>query len=105
MNLVSNAVKFTEQGSVKITARVLEDEKLEVRVIDTGIGIKKEDFGKLFEPFQQIEEPLTKRYEGTGLGLYLIKKLVDLLGGEIRVQSEYGQGSEFTFVLALKIGR
>ncbi|MBA7640051.1 Sensor histidine kinase RcsC [subsurface metagenome] len=102
MNLVSNAVKFTEQGSVKITARVLEDEKLELSVIDTGIGIKQEDLSKLFAPFQQIEESLAKRYEGTGLGLYLCRKLTGLLGGEIRVKSEYDRGSEFTFVLALK---
>jgi len=102
MNLVSNAVKFTEQGSVKIAARVLEGEKLELSVIDSGIGIKEEDFVKLFAPFQQIEDSLAKRYEGTGLGLYLTKKLVDLLGGEIRAKSEYGRGSEFTFVLALK---
>jgi len=102
MNLVSNAVKFTEQGSVKITARVLEEEKLELSVIDTGIGMEKEGLSKLFAPFQQIEESLTKQYEGTGLGLYLSRKLADLLNGEIRVKSEYGRGSEFTFVLALK---
>ncbi len=102
LNLVSNAVKFTEQGSVKIAARVLEGEKLELSVIDSGIGIKEEDFVKLFAPFQQIEDSLAKRYEGTGLGLYLAKKLIGHLGGEIRARSEYGRGSEFTFVLALK---
>lgn len=102
MNFVSNAVKFTEQGTVKITVRVLEEEKLELSVIDTGIGIKKDDLSKLFAPFQQVEKSLAKRYEGTGLGLYLTEKLIGLLGGEIRAKSEYGRGSEFTFILALK---
>ncbi len=67
MNLGGNAVKFTDQGSVKITARVPGDDNLEIRVIDTGIGIKKEDMDKLF---QQIDVSLTKKHEGTGLGLH-----------------------------------
>jgi len=75
---------------------------LEIRVIDTGIGIKKEDMNKLFEPFQQIDMPLTKDRKGTGLGLYLTKKLVTLLGGNISAKSEFGKGSEFTFTLPLK---
>ena len=102
MNLASNAVKFTEQGNVKIAARILKDEKLEVRVTDTGIGIKKEDMNKLFAPFQQIDVSLTKQHEGTGLGLHLTKKLVALLRGDIWAKSEYGRGSELTFVLPLR---
>ena len=102
MNLVSNAVKFTDQGSVKITARVPGDENLEVRVIDTGMGIKKEDMDKLFQPFQQIDVSLTKKHEGTGLGLHLSKKLADLLSGDISAKSEYGRGSEFTFTMPLR---
>ncbi|GAH48423.1 unnamed protein product, partial [marine sediment metagenome] len=102
MNLVSNAVKFTDQGSVKIAARVPGDDNLEIRVIDTGIGIKKEDMDRLFEPFQQIGMPLTKSREGTGLGLYLTKRLVALLGGDISAKSEYGRGSEFSFTLPLE---
>jgi len=102
MNLVSNAVKFTEQGSVKIESRVLKNEHLEVCVIDTGIGIKKEDMGKLFGFFRQVDMSSTKKHEGTGLGLYLSKKLVTLLGGEITVKSEYGKGSEFTVILPLR---
>ncbi len=102
MNLVSNAVKFTDQGSVKITARVPEDDNLEIRVIDTGIGIKEEDMEKLFQPFQQIDVSLTKKHEGTGLGLYLSKKLAGLLGSNISAKSEYGRGSEFTFTIPLK---
>ena len=101
MNLVSNAVKFTDQGSVKITATVPGDDNPEVRVIDTGVGIKKEDMNKLFLPFQQIDVSLTKKHEGTGLGLYLTKRLVILLGGDISAKSEYGRGSEFSFTIPL----
>jgi signal transduction histidine kinase len=102
VNLGGNAVKFTDQGSVKIAASVPGDDNLEVRVIDTGIGIKKEDMDKLFEPFQQVDISLTKKHEGTGLGLYLSKRLAALLGGDISAKSEYGRGSEFTFTLPLQ---
>jgi len=103
MNLVSNAVKFTDQGSVKIAARIPGDDNLEVRVIDTGTGIKKEDMDRLFQPFQQVDISLTKKHEGTGLGLYLAKKLTDLLGGDISAESEYGKGSEFAFTIPLRL--
>jgi signal transduction histidine kinase len=102
MNLAGNAVKFTDQGNVTIAARVPGDENLEIRVTDTGIGIKKEHMDKLFQPFPQIDVSLTKRHEGTGLGLHLSKKLVTLLGGDISAKSEYGRGSEFTFTIPLK---
>jgi signal transduction histidine kinase len=102
MNLVSNAVKFTDQGTVKIAARVLNGGKLELCVSDTGIGIKEEDMSRLFEPFQQVDISLRKRHEGTGLGLYLTRKLADLLGGDVSAKSRYGQGSEFTFTIPLR---
>ena len=102
MNLVSNSVKFTDQGSLKIAAKILKNEKVEVRVTDTGIGIKKENMNKLFLPFQQIDVSLTKSHEGTGLGLHLTQKLVNLLGGDISAKSEYGRGSEFTVTLPLR---
>ena len=102
MNFVSNAVKFTDHGSVKIAASLPRDGYVEIKVSDTGIGIKEEDMNKLFEPFQQVDTALTKRYEGTGLGLYLTRKLVDILGGNIMAKSRYGQGSEFTFVMPLR---
>jgi len=105
MNLAGNAVKFTDQGSVKIAGRVLKDDSLEISVIDTGMGIKEEDMDKLFVPFQQIEESLAKKHEGTGLGLHLSKKLVNLLGGDIWAKSEYGKGSEFTFTIPLQYKR
>jgi signal transduction histidine kinase len=102
MNLVSNAVKFTDQGSVKIAARVPGDGNLEVRVIDTGVGIKQEDMGKLFQPFQQVGVLLTKKQEGTRLGLYLTRKLVTILRGDISAKSQYGKGSVFTVTVPLK---
>ena len=102
MNLLSNAVKFTDQGSVKISARVPGDDNLELRVTDTGVGIKEENMNMLFQPFQQVDVSLTKKNEGTGLGLYLIKKLLILFGGYISAKSQYGKGSEFTFTIPLK---
>ncbi len=103
MNLGSNAVKFTDQGSVKIAASVPGDGNLQISVIDSGVGIKKEDMDKLFQPFQRVGMSLAKSYtEGTGLGLYLTKKVIDLLGGDISAKSEYGRGSEFTLTVPLK---
>ena len=102
VNLVSNAVKFTDQGQVTITGKRLDNKQVEVGVSDTGIGMKEEDIQRLFQPFQQIDESLTKEHEGTGLGLYLCRKIVDLLHGEISAQSEYGTGSTFTITLPLQ---
>ncbi len=102
MNLVGNAIKFTDQGSVNIVARVPNDGNLEIRVIDTGMGIREEDMNKLFIPFHQVGMSLTKSHQGTGLGLHLSKKLVNLLGGDISAKSEYGKGSEFTFTMPIR---
>jgi PAS domain S-box-containing protein len=96
INLLSNAIKFTEKGSVKITARIIQN-KVDISVTDTGIGIKNEDIPKLFAPFVRLESPLTVKTEGTGLGLYITKKLArDILEGDLVVNSEYGSGSVFT---------
>jgi PAS domain S-box-containing protein len=98
-NLLSNAVKFTpEGGSVTLTASK-EDDAVRICVADTGIGIKAEDMAKLFTEFTQLESTYTKKYEGTGLGLALTKKLVELHGGRIWVESEEGKGSRFIFTL------
>jgi len=102
MNLVSNAIKFTDHGNVKIDVKLLNNKDLEVSVSDSGIGIKKEDMEKLFQPFQQVDMSSTKNYEGTGLGLYLCKKLLDLLHGDISIKSQFGEGSEFKFVVPIK---
>ncbi|MBZ0263193.1 hypothetical protein K8I28_00875 [bacterium] len=66
--------------------------------------MKKDDLKKLFQPLQQIDASMTKQYEGTGLGLYLVKKLTNLLDGDITLKSEYGKGSEFIFTIPLKYG-
>ncbi|MBI4826416.1 MAG: GAF domain-containing protein [Nitrospirae bacterium] len=125
-NLLSNALKFTpDGGSVSVAARLTppasppplslrptvgalkqggEGELIEISVADTGIGIAAEDMGKLFQPFQQIEHHLSKKYEGTGLGLSLCKQFVELHGGRIWVESEVGKGSRFVFTLPLTGG-
>jgi PAS domain S-box-containing protein len=102
LNLVNNAVKFTEKGSVTIRARVAGHD-LSVSVRDTGIGIKAEHLGMLFEAFRQVDGSAKKVYEGTGLGLYLCRKLLGLMGGSIQAQSSYGSGSTFSYSLPLEL--
>ena len=102
-NLLSNAVKFTPEGGVVwLRAQNIGEENMEISVEDTGIGMKEEDMPKLFKEFSQIESSFNKNYEGTGLGLALSKKLVELHGGRIWAESEYGKGSRFTFVIPLR---
>ncbi len=102
LNLVNNAIKFTERGEVKILCRV-DDRNIVTEVIDTGIGIAAEDMDKLFRAFQQIETGLSRKYEGTGLGLSICKKLIGLLGGEIRASSDGpGKGAKFSYILPLR---
>ncbi len=101
INFVSNALKFTDKGKVEMKV-AKEDGKVEVSIRDTGIGIKKEHMGMLFKAFGQTPTEGRPKREGTGLGLYLSKKVVDLLGGEIKAESELGKGSVFTFTLPLK---
>ncbi len=98
INLLNNAIKFTDRGQVRVECRV-DDGRIVASVIDTGIGIKEEDIGKLFNPFQQIDTGLTRQHEGTGLGLAICKRLVRALGGEIKVESRWGAGSVFSFTL------
>jgi signal transduction histidine kinase len=100
-NLLSNALKFTpDNEAVCLQARYFPDRDwIEIAVSDTGLGIKAEDLPLLFRPFTQLETGLAKEYEGTGLGLALSKSLVELHGGEIRVQSEHGKGSSFIFTI------
>ncbi|MBI5166776.1 MAG: response regulator [candidate division NC10 bacterium] len=125
-NLLSNAVKFTlEGGSVRVTARMVHGSQftvdgmegfrepstvnreqhrdfVEISVADTGIGIKKEDQERIFQEFQQIDSSLARKYEGTGLGLSITKRLVELHGGRIWLESELGKGSRFTFTLPIR---
>ncbi|MFO1435134.1 MAG: PAS domain S-box protein [Gammaproteobacteria bacterium] len=100
LNLLNNSVKFTEEGEINLTCDV-EGQWLRVRVRDTGIGIKPEDVAELFQPFRQVDGSLARRYEGSGLGLAICKHLVNGLGGDISVSSEFGVGSTFTVTLPL----
>jgi signal transduction histidine kinase/CHASE3 domain sensor protein len=96
-NLLSNAVKFTDPGgSVEIAASARDEETFEVMVTDTGIGIKPEDMERLFREFEQLDTGASRRFQGTGLGLALTKKLCNLQGGDISARSVYGKGSTFT---------
>jgi signal transduction histidine kinase len=99
-NLLSNAVKFTpERGRVEVTARIDDRKRIHLHVKDTGIGIRKEDLPRLFREFEQIDSGLARCQEGTGLGLALTKKIIELQSGSIAVESEVDKGSTFTVVL------
>jgi sensor domain CHASE-containing protein/signal transduction histidine kinase len=101
-NLVDNAIKFSyENGLVKIGARKKGD-MVEITVKDTGIGIKPEDQSKLFKPFSQVDSFLSKQYQGTGLGLSLVKQIVHLHSGYVWFRSNLGEGSTFAFVIPIK---
>ncbi|MBR3306275.1 MAG: response regulator [Lachnospiraceae bacterium] len=106
-NFLSNAVKYTESGKVLLSMRSERIENgvitLRIDVKDSGIGIREEDLGKLFENFTRLDEKKNRNIEGTGLGLSLTKKLVDLMDGRINVKSEYGIGSVFTVYINQKI--
>ncbi len=105
LNLVNNSIKFTENGEILINlSQRKEGDHLitEIKVADTGIGIKTEDHAKLFQAFAQIDDTSTRSFDGTGLGLYLSKKLAQLMGGDLSLQSEYGKGSTFTLTLKEK---
>jgi protein-histidine pros-kinase len=102
LNLTNNAIKFTEKGKIRLELGQRQDkgQKItEIRVVDTGIGIRPDDQKKLFQAFSQVDSSPVRRFEGTGLGLHLSQKLANLLGAQITFQSEYGKGS--TFVVAL----
>ena len=106
LNLVSNAIKFTPDGgaiSVTIATNPGDPHAASVAVRDTGIGIKQEDFPKLFEKFRQLDASHNRRYEGTGLGLALTKQLVELNGGTVTVTSDPGVGSTFAFTVPIAI--
>lgn len=101
INLVNNALKFTNRGSVHVEA-FQKDQKVIIKVTDTGIGIEPNQIDSLFKPFFQVDSNITRKHEGTGLGLSICKKLMTLLGGTIYVESEFEKGSIFTIELPLK---
>jgi PAS domain S-box-containing protein len=102
-NLVSNAIKFTARGTVRIETRLLPSERgdgrLRFRVIDTGVGMTEEQMGRLFQPFTQADNSVTRRFGGTGLGLTICKRIMEILGGTISAASQPGEGSVFTIEL------
>ncbi len=107
INLANNAVKFTNSGyiniSVKVTASESDSVRIKVSVQDTGIGIKAEDQAKLFESFTQVDSRRNRTIEGTGLGLAIVKQLVSLMGGTVKLESEFGKGSTFSFEIPQRI--
>ncbi len=108
-NLTNNAVKFTESGEIVVSTEVASHDQdritLKFSVSDTGIGLTPEQIGKLFQAFSQADTSTTRKYGGTGLGLTISKRLVDLMGGEIWVESQPGKGSSFFFTAAFGLGR
>ena len=109
INLLSNAVKFTpENGSVGLSASLIKEEKgvcaIQIDISDTGIGISSEQQQRLFNPFVQAEAGTSRKFGGTGLGLAISKRIVELMGGEVSLESAPGQGSTFSFTAKLKRG-
>lgn len=106
-NLLNNAIKFTEQGQISLLVDVPSVKttvaKVRFRVIDTGIGIANDNQGHLFTAFSQADESMTRKYGGSGLGLSICQQIIKLLGGEISLTSQLGQGSELSFVLPLQL--
>jgi signal transduction histidine kinase len=100
MNLINNAIKFTEVGKVTLEVHQAADQ-LEVTITDTGIGIKPEDLDQLFVAFRQIDSEISRKHEGTGLGLTICRSLVEMMGGRVAVSSVWQQGSVFRVILPL----
>ena len=109
LNLLSNSDKFTESGSVSMCATVLDQKEdhwhLLLEVKDTGIGIRKEEVESIFQDFKQANQKIRTKYGGTGLGLSISKKLLDLLGAQLKVKSEVGKGSNFYFEIEVGVGK
>ena len=103
LNLLNNALKFTEKGHVLVSCRLQGDNYL-LSVSDTGIGMKPEEIPNLFQPFHQIDSGLTRKREGTGLGLSICRKIIDIMGGSITVESTWGQGSSFVVSIPVRQG-
>ncbi len=104
-NLLSNAAKFTEEGSVIVRTKARDDGRAEIEVIDTGVGISDKYLERLFTPFVQEDSRLNRRFEGSGLGLSLVQRLLSLMEGEIEVESEKGEGSTFRIILPMPKGK
>ena len=106
LNILSNSVKYTEVGRInlKLTCNIVNDKaNLHIKISDTGFGIKKEDYDKIFDKFSRLDIATEKEIEGTGLGLVITKRLITLLGGKIWFESEYGAGTTFYIEITQKI--
>jgi len=101
-NFISNALKFTREGEVRVSARQLPDDQIEFSVTDTGIGIPEDQISSLFVDFVQLDNVLQKRLRGSGIGLSLSKRFAELLGGRVGVQSEVGKGSRFWVIIPVQ---
>jgi len=102
-NFISNALKFTLRGEVRVSARRFSNDYVQFAVADTGIGIAPEFHGAIFQDYSQIDSPIQKRLRGTGLGLSLSKRLAELLGGEVAVESEPQKGSTFYVTIPISV--
>jgi signal transduction histidine kinase len=102
-NFISNALKFTQKGEVRVTAELEGADRIIFRVRDTGIGIAPEFHRAIFEDYSQVDSPLQRRLKGTGLGLSLSKRLAELLGGDVALHSEVGKGSVFCVSIPLRM--
>ncbi len=102
VNILDNAIKFTKEGFIEIGYKQVREDVIEIYVKDTGIGIDESQFSRIFESFSQVDESVTREYEGAGLGLSISKGLVNALGGEISVESEKSKGSVFRFTISVE---
>ncbi|QXC55944.1 response regulator [Vibrio mimicus] len=105
-NLLNNAIKFTHQGSIRVVLELIEGDplaQLVIQVVDTGIGIREQDLTVIFEPFVQAESTTTREYGGSGLGLAIVHSLVEMLSGQLHVNSEYGRGTRFEIQLPIEL--
>ena len=102
-NFISNALKFTQKGEVRVRAAMTGSDAVTFSISDTGIGIPREHLGAIFQDFVQVNSPIQKRLRGTGLGLSLSKRLAEMLGGSVAVESEFGVGSTFSVTIPLRL--
>lgn len=102
-NLIGNAIKFSPSGELVTVRLRSQSDRVQVKIADTGIGISKEQLGKIWDRFYQIDSTSTRRFAGTGLGLAIVKRIIEAHGGEITVESTVGQGTTFCFTLPIYV--